>query len=87
MAINPGDFSSSGVTSPAGHAEAITPADTDMTQLCRSVYVGVAGNLAVKMAGDEIVTFIAVAAGSVLPIRCKQIRATNTTAASIIALF
>ena len=84
------DFSSSGNMNPAANAEAITPADSDLTEFTRSVYVGGVGNLSVQMAdtkGDSIVTFIAVPAGSILPIRVKQIRSTSTTATNIVALF
>jgi len=84
------DFSASGVTTPAAHAEAITPADTDLDNFTRSIYVGGAGNLAVRMAGDEgdtDVVFSSVPAGSVLPIRVKQIRTTSTTATNIVAIW
>ena len=85
-------FSTSGQTSPAANAEAITPADTDLTndQFTRAIYVGGTGNLAVRMAGaegDTDVVFVAVPAGTLLPIRVKQIRSTSTTATSIVSLF
>lgn len=86
------NFSTSGQTSPAANATAITPADTDLANefFTRAIYVGGAGNLAVRMAGDQgdtDVVFTAVPAGSLLPIRVKQIRSTSTTATSIVALF
>lgn len=83
-------FAESGVTGPAANAEAITPADTDLPELTRAIYVGGTGNLAVRMAddkGDADVVFSAIPAGTVLPIRVKQIRSTSTTATLIVALF
>lgn len=90
MAIDQRTFSSSGITTPAAHAEAITPADSDLNQFTRSIYVGGAGDLTVTMAGDEgdaIVTFKAVPVGQILPIRVSQIRATLTTATLIVAMW
>ena len=84
------DFSASGQTTPAANATAITPANTDLTEFTRAIYVGGTGDLAVRMAGtlgDTDVIFVAVPAGAILPIRCKQVRSTSTTATSIVALF
>lgn len=86
------NFSTSGQQSPAANAEVITPADTDLVnvQFTRGIYVGGAGNLRVTMAGaegDSDVTFSAVPAGAILPIRVKRIWATGTTATLIVSLF
>jgi len=86
MTIEDDDFSTSGAINPAAGAEAVTPADTDLARRTRAIYVGIAGDLVVKMAEGQIVTFAGVAAGSMLPIRCTQIR-TGTTATSVLALF
>lgn len=92
MALNPTDYAASGKSNPAGKAEAITPADTDMAQYCQALYVGVTGDVHVIMAeesiggGTTVVIFIGVVAGSILPIRCAQVRAA-TTATDIVALF
>ena len=51
------------------------------------LYVGGAGNVRVKMAGGNDVTFTAVAAGSFLPINVIQVFATKTTATDIVALW
>jgi hypothetical protein len=80
-------FAETATEVPAAHAATITPADSDLDDVTRAVYVGGAGDLAVQMLGGEIVTFVAVPAGSLLPIRVKQIRSTNTTATSIVSLF
>lgn len=88
------NFSTSGDTSPAANAEAITPndsADIPNDRFTRAIYVGVAGNLAVVMADDigdtNPVVFVDVQAGTLLPIRVKRVRVTDTTALSIVALF
>jgi len=86
MAIDQNTYSTSGVSNPAGEALEITPADIDLATFTRGVYIGVAGDLKVTMAGGDVVTFVGVVAGSVLPIRCSQIMAA-TTASSIVALY
>lgn len=87
MAVDKTTFASSGTTNPAGEAEEITPADVDLTQYSRAIYVGGDGDLAVRMAGKENdVTFTAVPAGSLLPIRVLRVRAA-TTATSIVVLY
>lgn len=67
---------------------AITKSDTTTySPPFRGVYVGVTGDLAVMMAHDSIaVTYVAVPAGSLLPICVKQIMSTGTTAGSIVGI-
>lgn len=69
-------------------AAAVTPSDT--TQInCRGIYVGGAGNVAVKTTpGATAVTFTAPPIGSIIPVEINggQIMATNTTATLLIAL-
>lgn len=89
MAIDKKLFAQSSTTQPAGEAEMITPSDTDLpyAQYSRAVYIGGEGDLVVMMAGREnIVTFAAVPAGTLLPIRVAQVRAA-TTATAIVALY
>ena len=76
------------LTLSASHGEAVTPSDTvDLAYVSRAIYVGGAGNLAVLLSGDAAaVTLIAVAVGSVLPLRVKRVMATNTTATNLVAL-
>lgn len=69
------------------YAKAITPSDTDIYSGCFYVYVGVAGNVAIVPAGsDAAVTFVGLAAGTVLPCKAKAVYATGTTATSLLAL-
>lgn len=80
-----------GMDAPAEGAYAVTKHDTnELDPYSRAIYVGGAGDLTVVMRSDETatpVTFTAVPAGTVLPIRCKLVRSTATTATAIVALF
>lgn len=71
-----------------------TPAlDTDLPYVTRAVYVGGAGNLSVQMVGNgaptdgAIVTLASVPAGTLLPLRIRQVRSSGTTATNIIAFW
>lgn len=84
------DQFSSTARTPTGTARklvAITPADTDLTNVVNALYVGGAGNVAIMAADDSAaVTLTAVPAGSIIPIQCKRVMATNTTATGIVGL-
>lgn len=72
---------------PAGHAFAVTPHDT--TNFAREVeglYIGVGGDVALVLPSGTAITFVGVPTGSILPVRCKRVNSTNTTATSIVAL-
>lgn len=71
----------------AGRAAAVVPDDdVDLARVSRGLYVGGAGNLTVILDSDTAaVTFIAVAVGSVLPIRVRRVME-STTATNLIAL-
>ena len=73
---------------PASRAVAITPDDsTDLANRARGIYVGVSGDVSVILAEDTIaVVFVGLAAGVIHPIAAVRIRATGTTATSIVAL-
>ena len=74
-------------TFPAFSAASITPSDTEGFPVCRAIYVGSAGNIVAVMGDGVQLTFEAAVAGSVLPIRVKQVLSTNTTASALIALY
>ena len=81
-------FAAEGLTSPADNAAAVTPSDsTDLAYNSRALYIGGAGNLAVTMAGGGDVTFTGIPAGSILPVRVTRVKATSTTATSIVNLY
>lgn len=78
----------SGLTEPAGSLAAVTPSDdTDMTYWAVALYVGTAGHVKLTCWGGDTATFKNVAAGSVLPVRCRRVYATGTTASDIVGLF
>ena len=67
---------------------AITPSDaTDLEWLTRGVYVGGEGDVVAVLPSGDTVTFVGVLAGSVLPIACKRVNSTDTTATNIVALY
>lgn len=76
-----------GLESPANGAFAITPHDTnELSLVTRGIYVGGAGDAVCVMADDTEVTFTGLLAGQVYPFQVKQVKATNTTATSLIGL-
>lgn len=74
-------------TGPATRAEDITPDDGTDLDIPRAIWVGGTGNLAVTMAEGQTVTFVAVPAGFMMPIRVKRVLSTGTTATSIVGLY
>jgi hypothetical protein len=75
-------------TSPIHDAAAVTPSDTaPLAETTRALYVGQSGDVALVTAGGQSVTFTAVPAGSILPLRAAKILATGTTAGAILALW
>ncbi len=72
---------------PAAHAVAVTPSDsTNLTVAAKALYVGVTGDVTVVTTNGDTTTFVAVPAGSVLPVQCTRVNSTLTTATSIVAL-
>ena len=77
--------------SPPVKGVVVTPSDTaDLPygSPCRYIYVGGAGNVAVKLANDTAaITFVAVPVGTVLPVMAIKVMATGTTATNLLALY
>jgi hypothetical protein len=75
--------------SPACSSVSVTPSDSaELSFLTRALYVGVGGNVSVKLRDDSsAVVFVGVAEGTILPLQVKQVMATNTTATNIVALW
>jgi hypothetical protein len=75
-------------------AVAITPSDTvdfgagtsPEEVLCRAIYVGGAGVVAVVFQDGSVVNFTCIA-GQILPVRAKRVNNTNTTATLMVALY
>lgn len=75
-------------SSPAVKAAAVTKSDDTVLSATRALYVGGSGDVAVIMVDDTTaVTFSAVPAGTILPLRVTKVMATNTSAANIVALW
>lgn len=73
---------------PAKDAVAVTPSDsTNLTEgTCRSLYIGVTGDVVVLFDSGNAITFKDVPVG-ILPVRAKRVNSTNTTATDIVALY
>ena len=66
---------------------ACTPSDATDVSGCYGIYVGGAGDVAVKGLGQATaVTLVGVAAGTIIPGRFSRIMSTNTTATDIVLL-
>lgn len=74
---------------PVRRMAAIAPDDnTDLTEIPQSIYVGVAGDIVVQMAGDTGGTSITMTvAQGYHPLCVDRVLATGTTASNIIALY
>jgi hypothetical protein len=81
--------SQGGLQSPVRSSFAITPSDTaELPNVTRAIYIGSAGNLTARLADDTAaVTFNGLPAGSMLPIRVRQIFASETTAGMVLVGF
>ncbi len=76
------------LTSPPEHAVAVEPADdADLAVATRALYVGVGGDLAVRMLDGGTVTLVGVQGGTMLPLRVDRVLATGTTAGAILGLW
>lgn len=76
-----------GLDAPADHAFAISPNDsTDLSETTRALYIGTGGDISLVTASGATVSFTTVLSGSILPVRCRRVRATGTTATGIVGL-
>jgi hypothetical protein len=79
-----------GVIGPATGAAAVTPSNTVALPggVCRGLYVGGAGDVAAVLADQgAAVTFVAVPAGTFMPVRVFRVNSTGTTATNLVALY
>lgn len=65
----------------------ISGGDQTLSEACRAIYVGGAGNIALRLAGATADSTYAVTAGSTIPISVKIFRQTGTTATGVKALY
>ncbi len=74
----------------ARQLRAVTASDTVPLTLgvCRALWVGEGGNVAVIVEGDtSAVTLVGVVAGQIVPVKAKYVMSANTTAASLVAMY
>lgn len=71
---------------PFRRAVAVTPSDATVLQKTRALYVGGAGNMAVRIGGSTVL-FSGIPAGTLLELEVDQVLATSTTATLITALY
>lgn len=75
-------------SNPAGYAVAVTPSNSvNLAAAPRALYIGATGNVALVLPDDAVVTFVGAQAGSIIPVTCKRVNSTSTTASSIVALY
>lgn len=88
MPIDTFQFSADHPAGPSRAPFAVTPHDTDALPVVpKALYIGVSGDVTLRgVAGNADVTFRNCAAGQILDVRASHVRATGTTAASIVAL-
>jgi hypothetical protein len=67
----------------------VTPDDSSdlPTTPTKGIYVGIGGDLKVKMSDDTIITFVSLSAGMIHPISVKRVYATGTAATNILAVY
>ena len=77
------------VAAPARSASALVPHDVNaLPNTPKALYVGGGGSIVCRLVDDGAdVTFVGVPAGAFLPVRASHVRATGTTATSIVALY
>lgn len=76
-----------GKTGGASHASAVTPSNsTNFTFNASALWIGTGGTVAVVLGDDSVVSFVA-QNGSVIPVECKRVNLTGTTASDIVALY
>lgn len=70
-----------------GDAFAVTPSDSvNLPPACTGLYVGATGNVVVETLSGATITFLAVPVGALIPIQVRKVKATGTTATSIVGL-
>lgn len=67
-------------------AVAVTKSDSTVIPTCRALGIGVTGDVAVRMANGDLITFTAVPVGP-FPVQVNKVLSTGTTATGITALY
>jgi hypothetical protein len=79
-------YRSADATVSAHGSATITPSDATVFPVCRELYVGVAGDLTVRMADGMTQLYTAAYAGY-HPLQVDMVLATGTAATNIVALY
>lgn len=79
-------YRSADATVSAHGSATVTPSDVTVFPVCRELYVGVTGNLTVRMADGQTQLFTAAYAGY-HPLQVDMVMVTGTTATNIVALY
>ena len=74
------------LSAPASGGAAITPHDTNEIIPTRALYIGVSGHVKVTTVEGIDLTFSNVPVG-ILPVRCKKVFSTGTTATNIVSMW
>ena len=81
------ETTTNGLDSPATHGFAITPNDgTDLPEITRALYLGGPGAIGVVLLSGAELVLTGIAAGTLLPLRTKRVKASGTTASAIVGL-
>lgn len=73
---------------PPVHGVVVVPSDTvDLASPCRAIWVGVAGDVAVILAGDTAAVTLKAAPVGMLEVCATRVMATNTAATNMVALW
>jgi len=76
-----------GPDGPAVRCFAVTPHDAnDLAEMVRGLYVGGGGAVSIVDAEGGTTVFSGVPSGTVLPVRARRVRVTDTTATLIVGL-
>ncbi len=68
-------------------AFSVAPHDTNAFQATKGLYLGVSGDVRVKMKSGNIITFKGLSAGVIHPISITMVYATGTTALEIVGVY
>jgi hypothetical protein len=76
------------LTSPPEHGLAVTPSDAqDLPYVTRAIYVGGAGDLAIRLQDGTELVLRNVVAGTLLPIRVARILASGTSVSGVVGFW
>lgn len=78
-------FRTADATVAAHGAVAVTKSDATVIPITRSLYIGTSGNVKVRTADGQTVTFVG--AFGILPVQVDMVYSTDTTAADMLALY